>query len=176
MVHDELGSPDLDASVEFARRALLREPENLAFVPIPVHKAYEIPLPVVPVITEAEACAEKLARYRRVALARDLYDLAQFAQRQLDEPLVRRLWVRKVWSDVVDDKRGNKPLEANDVLRRRTETDYQPESIGTLTRPADIPGWEQIVRTRFAFLADLDAEERQWARCDPRDRRAVDGR
>ena len=30
---------------------------------------------------EAEACAEKLARYRRTALGRDVYDLAQFAGR-----------------------------------------------------------------------------------------------
>ncbi len=129
----------------------------------------------MPIIAEAEACAEKLARYRRVALARDLYDLAQFAQRQIDEPLVRRLWVRKVWGDVVDDNRGPKPLDPNDVLRRRSEADFQPESVGTLTRPADIPGWEQIVRARFAFLADLDPEEQQWARCDPRDRRAIEG-
>ncbi len=91
----------------------------------------------MPVIAEAEACAEKLARYGRIALARDLYDLTQFAQRQLDEPLIRRLWVLKVWSDVVDDSRGLKPLEPNDVLRYRTEADFQPESIGTLTRPSE---------------------------------------
>ena len=174
VVHEELGSPDLDAAVEFARRPLLREPEQLGFLRSPVHKAYEISLPVMPIIAEAEACAEKLARYRRIALARDLYDLAQFAQRQIDEPLVRRLWVLKVWGDVVDDKRGHKPLDPNDVLQRRSDTDFKPESIGALTRPIDIPGWEHTVRTRFAFLADLDPHERQWARCDPRDRRAIE--
>jgi uncharacterized protein len=46
-------------------------------------------------VAEADACAEKLARYRRVALARDLYDLNHFALRTIDEPLVRRLWVLK---------------------------------------------------------------------------------
>ena len=175
VVHKELGSPNIDASVEFARRPLLRPPEQLGFLPSPVHKAYEITMPVLPVIAEAEACAEKLARYRRISLARDLYDLAQFAQRPIDEPLVRRLWVIKVWGDVVDDNRGPKPLDPNDILQNRTEADYRPESIGTLTRPIEIPAWEHIVRTRFAFLADLDPDEQQWARCDPRDRRAIEG-
>jgi hypothetical protein len=30
------------------------------------------------------------------------------------------------------------------------------------------------VRTRFAFLADLNDDERRWARCDERDRAEVD--
>ncbi len=38
--HDELGSPDLGAAVEFARRPLIRAPERLSFVSIPVHRAY----------------------------------------------------------------------------------------------------------------------------------------
>lgn len=66
-------------------------------------------------------------------------------------------------------------LDVNDILQNRTEADYRPESIGTLTRPIEIPAWEHIVRTRFAFLADLDPDEQQWARCDPRDRRAIEG-
>ena len=148
-------------------------PELLAFVPLPIHKNYGFELPTVPVVAEAEACAEKLARYRRVALARDLYDLNQFASRTIDEAVVRRLWVLKVWSDVVDDRRGNKPLDPEDVLRARSDRDYQPDSIGVLTRPVDLTGWERQVRTRFAFLRDLDAAERSWAACDERHRREI---
>ena len=44
-----------------------------------------------------------------MALGRDLYDLDQFAGRHIDEPVVRRLWVLKVWGDVVDDGRGSRP-------------------------------------------------------------------
>lgn len=94
--HPNLGQPDVAASVEFARRPLILEPERLEFLNLPIHRAYDIDLPTVPVIAEAEACAEKLARYRRVALGRDVYDLAQFATRPMNEPLVRRLWVLKV--------------------------------------------------------------------------------
>lgn len=172
--HEELGVPDLQASVEFARRPLILPPERLDFVNIPVHRAYEFDLPTIPVIAESEACAEKLARYRRTALARDVYDLAQFAGRAIDEQMVRRLWVLKVWGDVVDDGRGERPLDPLDVLREKRERDFAPESIGVLTQPADIEGWERTTRNRFQFLAQLDEAEERWARCDPRDREDVE--
>lgn len=128
--HTELGEPRIVASVEFARRPLALPSELLAFIQLPIHKAYGFGLPTLPVVAEAEACAEKLARYRRVALARDLYDLNHFASRTIDEPLVRRLWVLKVWGDVVDDRRGTRPLRVEDVLAARSEHDFQPDSIG----------------------------------------------
>ena len=171
--HDDLGSPDLAASVEFARRPLILPPERLPFVSVPAHRSYDVELPTLPVIAEAEACAEKLARYRRTALGRDVYDLAQFARRPMDERLVRRLWVLKVWGDVVDDGRGEGPLAPEDVLTQRRDRDFAPESIGKLTQPVDLAAWEGRVRGRFGFLANMDEEERRWAACDPRDRGAV---
>jgi predicted nucleotidyltransferase component of viral defense system len=171
--HAEFGTPALGASVEFARRPLALPPERLGFVELPIHKRYDFALPALPVVAEAEACAEKLARYRRQSLARDLYDLHQFAQRPIDESLVRRLWVLKVWGDVVDDRRGNKPLEPSDVLTVRRENVFEPESIGSLTRPVDIADLEGRVRRRFEFLAYLDASELKWAGCDERDRAEV---
>lgn len=129
---------------------------------------------MLPVISEPEACAEKLARYRRVALGRDVYDLAQFAGRPIDEPLVRRLWVLKVWGDVVVDGRGERPLDPVDILSRRTQRDFAPESTGKLTRPVDLLGWEQRVRSRFGFLADLDEVEQRWSACDQRHRLEVE--
>ena len=174
VTHTDLGTPDIAASVEFARRPLALPTDGLAFIPLPIHKQYGFALPALPVVAEAEACAEKLARYRRVALGRDLYDLHQFANRTIDEPLVRRLWVLKVWGDVVDDGRGTKPADPDEVLHQRRERDYQPDSIGVLTRPVDITAWEARVRTRFQFLAQLDDDERRWATCDERHRREVD--
>lgn len=171
--HTELGEPRIAASVEFARRPLALPPEPLPFVPLPIHRAYGFPLPTLPVVAEAEACAEKLARYRRVAFARDLYDLNHFAARSFDEPLVRRLWVLKVWADVIDDRRGNRPLRPEDILALRSEQDFEPDSIGILTRPVDIPDWEARVRRRFAFLADIDADEQRWASCNERHRSEV---
>ena len=171
--HDELGVPDIAASVEFARRPLARPSERLAFIPLAIHKHYGFDLPALPVVAEEEACAEKLARYRRVALARDLYDLNHFASRTINEALVRRLWILKVWGDVVDDRRGDNPVDPEDVLRPRTR-DYQPDSIGILTRPVDVTAWERTVRSRFGFLRALDSDEQRWAVCDERHRREVD--
>ena len=172
--HPQLGQPDVAASVEFARRPLILPPERLSFVDLSVHRVYEIALPELPVIAEAEACAEKLARYRRIALGRDVYDLAEFASGAMDEALVRRLWVLKVWGDVVDDGRGDKPADPADILKPRSEGDFASDSIGKLTQPVDLKRWERVVRERFEFLAALDEDERRWAACDPRHRHEIE--
>jgi uncharacterized protein len=172
--HPDLGAPNIRASVEFARRPLALAPERLSFVPLPIHKQYGFDLPTVPVVSEAEACAEKLARYRRVSLGRDLYDLNHFAGHAMNEDLVRRLWVLKVWGDVVDDGRGETPLDPAHMLRERRPQEFAPDSIGVLTRPVAIEEWEQRVRLRFAFLAELDSDELRWAACSERDRRDID--
>lgn len=174
VTHPDLGTPNIGASVEFARRPLALAADHLAFVPLPIHKQYGFELPSLPVIAEAEACAEKLARYRRVSLGRDVYDLKHFASRTIDEALVRRLWVLKVWADVVDDGRGAGPLDPDEVLHERRERDFVADSIGVLARPVELLAWEQRVRTRFQFLADLDDDERRWASCDARHRREVE--
>ncbi|MGH8995706.1 MAG: nucleotidyl transferase AbiEii/AbiGii toxin family protein [Acidimicrobiales bacterium] len=172
--HPDLGQPAIAASVEFARRRLILPVEMLSFVDLPVHRAYEVELRRLPVIAEAEACAEKLARYRRTALQRDVYDLSRFAGRAINEVLVRRVWVLKVWADVVDDRRGSGPLDPAEVLTPKSERDFAPDSMGILTQPVDLAGWERQVRERLGFLVDLDEDERRWALCDPRHRREVE--
>lgn len=172
--HNDLGRPNVGASVEFARRPLVMPPERLPFLVLPVHRGYEIQLPTVPVVNASEACAEKLARYRRVALGRDVYDLAQLGGRPIDEALVRRLWVLKVWQDVNDDERGDRPLTPEQVLAPRRPQDFAPDSIGKLTQPVDLPRWERRVRERFGFLAELDEDELRWATCDPRLRAEIE--
>jgi hypothetical protein len=108
-------------------------------VPLPTHRGYELELPALPVIAETEACAEKLARYRRIAVQRDLYHLSRFAQRPINEPAVRRLWVLKVWHDVIDDRRGNRPLDPADILTPKTAQDFAPDSLGSSPTPSTSP-------------------------------------
>jgi hypothetical protein len=174
VLHPELGRPNIGASLEFARRPLALEPEWLRPVSLPVHRAYEVPMPALPVVAEAEACAEKLARYRRISLGRDIYDLAQLAARPMNEPLVRRLWVLKAWADVVDDGKGDRPLDPADVLTPRSRRDLAMESIGKLTKPVKLIEWGEGIRPRFAFLRDLDEDEARWLACDPRHRAEVE--
>ncbi len=168
------GSPNLGAKIELARHPLSLAPELLPPVPLPIHRAYDITVPTVPLVQLPEAVAEKLARFRRVSLARDLYDLQWFAlQGTLAEPLVRRLWVLKTYRDIVTDGRGRAPIDPADVLRPRTAKELDREDIGYLTQPVRMDEWIGTVRERFAFLADLDDDEQHWCQCDRRDEYAV---
>lgn len=169
-VETPFGSPQLGAKVELARHQLSLIADLLAPIHLPVHERYDFTLPPTPVVRVEEAVAEKLARYRRVSLARDLYDLQWYATAGvMDQPLVRRLWVLKVYRDIVVDGRGTKPIDPGDVLATRTAKDFRPEDIGYLTKPVRIDEWIATVRTRYAFLADLSARERRWAECNERD-------
>ena len=166
--HENLGSVSGIARLEFAQRGLILPSEWLPPVSLPIHEEYGFTLDPLPVIGEVEACAEKLARYRRTPLTRDLYDLAWFATRPLDERLLRRLWVLKVFCDVIEDGRGIKPLDPEQVLAPRSPRDFNEASIGILTCPVDIPAWEAKVRKRFSFLRALDEDESRWATCNHR--------
>jgi uncharacterized protein len=79
VTHNQLGSPDLRASVEFARRPLILPPARLAFVDNPVHRAYDLDLPTLPVIAEAEVSSSRQGRVvpsvgGRVLLGQDRLD------------------------------------------------------------------------------------------------------
>ncbi len=169
-VETPFGQPRLGAKVELARHPLSLDPERLAPVRLPIHDRYDFALSSTPVVRIEEAVSEKLARYRRVSLARDLYDLQWFATAgMLDEELTRRLWVLKAYRDVVVDGRGSAPIDALDVLRARTTANFRTEDIGYLTTPVRVDEWIATVRTRYAFLAQLDADERRWTACNARD-------
>ena len=164
-VDTPFGRPQLGAKVELARHALSLEPETLDPVRLPIHERYDFTLPPTPVVRVDEAVSEKLARYRRVSLARDLYDLQWFATSHvLDESLTRRLWVLKVYRDVVVDGRGTKPVDPHEVLRPRDEREFRQEDIGYLTKPVRLKEWIATVRSRYAFIAHLEVDEQRWAR------------
>ncbi|RRD46847.1 nucleotidyl transferase AbiEii/AbiGii toxin family protein [Tessaracoccus sp. OH4464_COT-324] len=175
LVDTPFGSPRLGAKVELARHALSLAPDVLQAVRLPIHSRYDFTLPATPVVRVEEAVAEKLARYRRVSLARDLYDLQWYAcAGAMDQPLVRKLWVLKVYRDIVVDGRGTKPIHPDDVLSPRVADDFRPEDIGYLTRPVRIDEWISTVRTRYAFLNELTDDELRWAECNERDRYDVE--
>lgn len=175
LVDTPFGSPRLGAKVELARHALSLAPDVLQAVRLPIHSRYDFTLPATPVVRVEEAVAEKLARYRRVSLARDLYDLQWYAGAgAMDQPLVRKLWVLKVYRDIVVDGRGTKPIHPDDVLSPRVADDFRPEDIGYLTRPVRIDEWISTVRTRYAFLNELTDDELRWAECNERDRYDVE--
>jgi len=174
-VETPFGTPDIGAKLELSRHGLSLPAEVIDPVPQVVHGRYGFTLPPLPVVRMEEAIAEKLARYRRVSLARDLYDLAWFAEAgALDDPLVRQLWVLKAYRDVVVDGRGIKPLDPEEILADREVADFDREDIGYLTKPVDMPKWLSQVQTRYAFLRDLTPDELRWCACNARDRYEVE--
>lgn len=179
LITSPFGSPEVPARLDLGRRPLWLAPQPAQPIALPIHERYDFDLPAVPAAQLEEIISEKLARYRRASLARDLYDLAWFASRPFDEPLVRRLTVLKVWHDVVDDGLGMAPFDAEQVLRLREEREFQPEAIGYLTTPVDIHSWVAAIAARFRFLRDLDDFEQRVARCSRADewevRQAVAG-
>ncbi|AXE38346.1 hypothetical protein JS278_01166 [Acidipropionibacterium virtanenii] len=76
--------------------------------------------------------------------------------------------------DIVAVCRGAPPIEPDDILTARTSSDFRTEDIGYLTKPVRIDEWIATVRTRYAFLADLDTDERRWVQCNGGDRYEVE--
>ena len=165
-----LGNPNVDALVEIQDRRPWLTPERLNPVRLPVHSKYEFEPSTIPVMAFVEILAEKLAAFRRRALARDLYDLALFSEGAFDQGVVRKLAYLKIFIDVVSDGYGSGPFDpSEDILRPRSASDFQAEDIGLLTTPVDIPGWLERVRNRFQFLVETTADERRWSECNHRD-------
>ncbi|MDZ4177873.1 MAG: nucleotidyl transferase AbiEii/AbiGii toxin family protein [Coriobacteriia bacterium] len=167
------GETEVPARLDLGRRGLWLPPELLPALPLPIHGQYDFPLPEIPTARIEEVIAEKLARYRRHSLARDLYDLAWLSRRPFDETLVRRMTALKIWTDVVADGLGEKPWDPEDILRPRDEVEFKPEAIGYLTTPVDIASWTDEVRSRFVFLRELDERERRLLRCSRAEEREV---
>lgn len=110
-VETTLGRPDVPTRIEITPRPLWLPRDDIAWVALPVHAGYEFELPTLPVPALEEALAEKLAAWRRRRKTRDLYDLFWFGKGALNEALIRRLVVLKVWHDVVDDHLGSGPFD-----------------------------------------------------------------
>ncbi len=168
-VSTPVGSPRIPAKVEVSPRPLWLPTSVQAPVPLPVHKGYEFELPGLPVPAFEESLAEKLAAWRRRRKIRDLYDLYLFGQGALDEALIRRLFVLKVWHDVVEDGLGHGPLVADEAVRGVEIARLPPEDIGLLTQPVEPERWFEFIADRYAFLDSLDADEKRVARCNPGD-------
>jgi len=162
------------------------DPVRRGWVAMPVHGTYGTPpLPALQVIRMEENLAEKISRLNRTTTARDMYDLAWIAQNQrnlggLDFDLIRRLAVLKIWVDArglsganVVWKAGHELREFDPAawLRVRSAHEFDLDDIGALAVP--VPTEAELADTvsnRYAFLADLTAEERQLAQAREQDR------
>lgn len=162
-----LGRPDIPARIEISPRPLWLPCGSLEPIRLPVHDGYEFRLAALPAPALEEALAEKLAAWRRRRKIRDLYDLYWFGQGVLNEALVRRVLVLKIWHDVVDDGLGTAPFDPAAIVQVFDADKLPPEDIGLLTQPVEPSRWLAVVRDRYAFVTDLDPAEAEVARCSP---------
>ena len=157
-------------------------PDVRRFVAAPVHARYDFALPSLPVVRFEEVLAEKIARLARTSTARDAADLVWAAttspHSQMDRELVRRMAVLKVWVDNhgMDghwhQAPGAAPFEPDVWLQ--AARDWDDENIGLLAHPPPkLAHLEHDRAAHYGWLDELDADERRWARCDPRDRADV---
>ena len=113
-----------------------------------------------------EIIAEKIRACYQRNKARDIYDLGTFATRPLDQPLIRRLVVLKLWQarDTFDPA----------LLMRKFQDGraFDWDDLGQLVRRTLVVDREKITADcirGYRFLVDLTEEERQLAN-DPHQR------
>ncbi|MBC5811303.1 MAG: nucleotidyl transferase AbiEii/AbiGii toxin family protein [Candidatus Eremiobacteraeota bacterium] len=164
-VETPFGSVKIGSSVDVSLRRPWLATELLKPIALPIHGRYTFTPSITPVLCVEELLAEKLARYRRVRLARDLYDLFWFSNKPFDERLVRRLTYMKVWWDVAKEGRGNRPFDPTEILLDRRANEFRSEQIALLTIPVDILGWLARLRARYQFLREADAIEQGLLGC-----------
>lgn len=104
-----------------------------------------------------EILAEKIRACYQRNKARDIYDLGMYATRPLDQPLLRRLVVLKLWQagDTFDLGRLMRKFEQG--------RDFDWDDLRDLVRRTDEIDRERICAAcagGFRFLADLTADER----------------
>jgi len=173
VVDTPLGQPRIPARIEISPRPLWLSTESIVPVHLPVHVGYEFAMPPIAAPALEESLAEKIAAWRRRRKIRDLYDLDLFGRGSLDEPLIRRLLVLKVWHDVVNDGLGTRPFDPREIVADVDIRQLPPEDIGLLTQPVDPAAWLARVRTRYGFVTALDDVEKRVAACNPGDRYSV---
>lgn len=161
----------LSAKIEISPRATWLVPQSMLMLKSNIHNALGHVLPVLPILDQNENIAEKLARYSRTPLIRDLYDLWWYgANTVIDQNLVRSLWIKKVYFDkVIENKWKDRVFNPADILSNLKLASMSPEEIGILVHPPDPAMWDQGFRTRYSFLLDLDEADTKWSKCDPRD-------
>ena len=93
---DLLDEGTIRVKMDFSTRGLWLPAESRSLIPTPLHAAYPFDTTTrFPVIAVDENLAEKLGRWQRQPLMRDLYDIAALSTRVDDAQVVTEMWVLK---------------------------------------------------------------------------------
>ena len=161
------GSGESEVKLQISRR----ETPTLATERRPqFEQSYFRQLPFAPAeitcLALPEIIAEKIRACYQRNKARDIYDLGIFATRPLDQPLIRRLVVLKLWQarDTFDPERLMRKFEEGRA--------FDWDDLSQLVRRTVAVDRERITADcvrGYRFLLDLTEEERQLAN-DPHQR------
>ena len=151
----------LPASLDFSARSMLLPATYPDRAPIPGVSArlmgFELPKP--PVADILETVAEKLSRFRRVMLGRDVYDLAAVT-RHVDGrlPLLREVLCFKAYFDRVEEGRDTLPVPfagGTEFAGRDPSQVVGAEDLGLLAR--DRVDISALLRTIEGFYPRIGA-------------------
>lgn len=128
-----------------------------------------------PLVDLRENLSEKLARFRRLPLARDVYDLVNLGPTvRGDLRLIRELLLLKVWGDVVLTARGSRDFKSGAEYCAVTAEQLQgKEDLGVLAKP--VLDWTRELKvlcdTYGAAIGEPSGErEKRLAACDAADK------
>lgn len=160
------------SKLEISPRNLWLGTESLKFVASASHITLDHPIPTTPIVCVTEAIAEKLARYAREPIVRDLYDLWWYGKNaQLDETAIRSIWIKKVYFDfVVEKKWKSRKFDPQLIVSEAVLKRLRMEQIGMYSDESDVLIWDREFRSRYAFLANLSEEDHGWTQCNPKDK------
>jgi hypothetical protein len=151
----------IPASLDFSARAMLLPPQYPARARIPGIDTRLLGFPLVspPVADLLETVAEKLSRFRRVMLGRDVYDLAAVGRLMEDRlPLLREVLCFKAYFDRVEEARDTLPVPfvgGREFVGRDARDVVGAEDLGLLAR--DRVNVADLLRTIGAEYAGIGA-------------------
>jgi predicted nucleotidyltransferase component of viral defense system len=167
-VHDWNKSGESEIKFQVSRRETPTLPTERR---VQIEQSYFASLPFQPTDIDCLALPELLAEKIRACFqrnkARDVYDLAIFATRPLNQPLIRALVILKLWQvgDGFDAERFAAKLEDGSA--------FDWDDLAQLTRHGHPPNRMSMIADcvkGYAFLAAMNGDERTLA-ADPHQRR-----
>jgi len=157
---DGISGETIDAKLDFSPRLTLYPPERRPRSEIPgVERRFLGFDPVdLPLVTILENVAEKLARFRRQILGRDLYDLARLGPEMRSQlPALREAALFKVFFDLVEDGQpGPKSFLAGPEYADRTAGQVVGfDDLGVLSgQPQDCSRLLAVVGSAYGAMGE----------------------
>ncbi len=130
------------AKMDFSERGLWLPAQRLAAVPAPLHEEYDFDARIpTPIMHLEENLSEKLGRWQRDPLVRDLYDLAALCGRSEAPGFMARLWVLKSHKNMTaaapQRRVPGAAASLEDLIADRTVDDFALDDLVLPSNPSD---------------------------------------